>query len=211
MQIISLARTWVSERWPRSPCTLACAPVTVPQALEFWMMACEQRARSSSHIFHLISFMSWWFPQSQSIFVNVKVSTVNVLRSVEWFSLVLATGPRNPPAVRVWTGKTVGFGSWTVQKPDPQLLVGPNPNPYPSTRGFCRVWLDPSVPISGSSFRVCLFMVTFRYPPVLCKILTLVHHCLCSIYWLPMKSKQAETRSLLHHEVECERFFFLHH
>jgi len=125
--------------------------------------------------------------------------------------VVLATGPGNPPAVQVWTGKAVPFGSRTVQKPDPQLLGGPNPDPYPSTRGFCRVWLDPSVRISGSSFRVFLFMVAFSYPTVLCKILTLVHHCLCSIDWLPLWSKQAETCRLLHHEVECERFFVLQH
>ena len=125
--------------------------------------------------------------------------------------LVLATGPGNPPVVRVWTGKTVRFGARTIQKPDPQLRGGPNPDLYPSTRGFCRVWLDPSVRISGSSFRVFLFMVAFRYLTVLCKILPLVHHCLCSIDWLPLWSKQAETCRLLHHEVERERFFVLHH
>jgi len=46
------------------------------------------------------------------------------------------------------------FGSRTVQKPDPLSLGGPNPDLYPSTLGFRRVWLDPSVPISGSAFRV---------------------------------------------------------
>jgi hypothetical protein len=90
--------------------------------------------------------------------------------------VVLATGPGNPPAVRVRTGKTVRFGSRTVQKPDPQRLGGPNPDPYLSTRGFCRVWLDPSVPISGSVFRVFLFMVAFRYPTVNRKISTFAHH-----------------------------------
>ena len=68
--------------------------------------------------------------------------------------LVLATGPGNPPAVRVWTAKTGRFGSRPVQETDPLTLGGPNPDPYPSTRGFRRVWLDPSVPISGSAFRV---------------------------------------------------------
>ena len=90
--------------------------------------------------------------------------------------LVLATGPGNPPAVRVRTGKTVQFGSRTIQKPDPQRLGGLNPDPYPSTRGICRVWLAPSVPISGSVFRVFLFMVAFRYPTVNRKILTFAHH-----------------------------------
>jgi len=68
--------------------------------------------------------------------------------------LVLATGPGIPPAVQVWTTKTGRFGFRPVQKPDPLTLGGPNPDPYPSTRGFCRVWLDPLVPISGSAFRV---------------------------------------------------------
>jgi len=70
------------------------------------------------------------------------------------YSLVLATGPGNPPAVRVWTANTGRFGSRTVQQPDRLTLGGPNPDPYPSTRGFRRVWLDPSVPMSGSAFRV---------------------------------------------------------
>jgi len=68
--------------------------------------------------------------------------------------LVLATGQGNPPVVRVSTAKTGRFGSRTDQKPDPQTPGGPNPDPCPSTRGFRRVWLDPSVPISGSAFRV---------------------------------------------------------
>jgi hypothetical protein len=69
-------------------------------------------------------------------------------------SIVLATGPGNLPAVRVWTAKMGQFSSRTVQKPDPQTLGGSNPEPYPSTRGFRRVWLDPSVPISGAAFQV---------------------------------------------------------
>jgi len=69
-------------------------------------------------------------------------------------SVVLATGPGNSPAVRVWTAKMGRFGSRSVQKRDPQTLGGPNADPYPSTRGFRRVRLDPSVPISGSAFRV---------------------------------------------------------
>ena len=93
------------------------------------------------------------------------------------FWVVLATGPGNPPAVRVWTGKTVRFGSRTIQTPDLLLLGGRDRAPYPSTRGFCRVQLDPSGPISGSAFRVFLFMVTFRYATVDCKILTMVLHC----------------------------------
>jgi hypothetical protein len=100
--------------------------------------------------------------------------------------LVLAMGLGNRPAVRVWTGKMVLFCSRPVQKPDLQLLGGPNPYPYPSTRGFCRVWLDLSVAITGSHFRVFLFMVPVRYVTVMCKISTLVHHSLYWFHWLPL-------------------------
>jgi len=68
--------------------------------------------------------------------------------------VVLATGPGKPPAFRVWIPKTGRFGSRHGQKPDYLTLGGPNPDPYPSTRGFRRVWLDPSVPISISAFRI---------------------------------------------------------
>jgi hypothetical protein len=76
--------------------------------------------------------------------------------------IVLATGPGNSPGVQVRTGKRVRFGSRAVQKPDLQRLGGANPDPYTSTLGFCGVWLDPAVPISGSVLRVFLFMVAFR-------------------------------------------------
>jgi len=75
--------------------------------------------------------------------------------------VVLATDPGNSAAVRVRTGYTVWFGSRTVQKRDSQLLGEPNPYTYLSNRRFCRVWLDPSIPISGSHFRIFLFMVAF--------------------------------------------------
>jgi hypothetical protein len=98
---------------------------------------------------------------------------------------VLAPGPGNAPAVRVRNTKTVRFGSKPIQKPDPLHLGGPNPDPYLSTCGFCCVWLDPSVPISYSGIRVILFMVTFSYPIVNRKILTLVYCCPSLIYWPP--------------------------
>ena len=99
-----------------------------------------------------------------------------------WVTLVLATGPGNLPAVRVWTTKTDWFGSGTEQKPDPVPLGGPNRDPYPSSYGFCQIWLVLSVPIFSSVFRVLLFMVTFTYVTVNCKILTLVCRCLFLMY-----------------------------
>ena len=88
---------------------------------------------------------------------------------------VIATGPDNMPAVCVPAGNTIRFGSRTVQKPNQQRIGRPYPDPYVSTRGCCRVWLDLSVLISGYLFRVLLFMVAFRYPTVNCKILTFAH------------------------------------
>jgi len=72
--------------------------------------------------------------------------------------VVLGMGQGIPPAVRVGTGKTVQFGSGTVQKPDPLLPGSPCPAQHPSTHGFRRVWLYPSGPISGFAFWVVLFM-----------------------------------------------------
>jgi len=92
-------------------------------------------------------------------------------------SLVLATGRGNQPVVRVWTGKTVPFASRSGENPDLQLLCGPNLAMYPSTREFHWNWLDPSGPISGSAFQVVQFIVTFRYPTVNRKILTMVPRC----------------------------------
>jgi hypothetical protein len=82
----------------------------------------------------------------QSSLVRSEYSSTHVV--------VLAMGPGNAPAVRVWTANTGQFGSRTVQKPDPQTLGRSNPDSNPSTRGFGRVGLDPSVPISGSVFQV---------------------------------------------------------
>jgi len=97
--------------------------------------------------------------------------------------LVLATGPGNQPAVRVWTTKMVRFGPRPIQIPDPPALGGPNTYPCPSTIRFSWVDLDSSVPISSSAFRVFLFVVPFRYHTINRRILTLVHHCLFLMCW----------------------------
>ena len=90
---------------------------------------------------------------------------------------MLGTGLGNSPAVRVRTSRTVRFASRTAQKSDPLSLGGPNLPQYPLTRGLCRVWPDPSVPISGSAFWDILCMVTVRFPDANRKILTLVCQC----------------------------------
>jgi hypothetical protein len=111
------------------------------------------------------------------IAVYLKTSTMKTSKFLpSWPEILLATGLGNTPAVRVQTGKTVQFGSRTVQKPDAQRPGGPNPDPYPSTRGFYRVWLDPLVPISSSVYRVVLFLIAFRYPNVNRNILTFAYH-----------------------------------
>jgi len=106
--------------------------------------------------------------------------------AIDCTQVVLAMGPGNPPAVRVWSGKTVRFTSICLQKPNLELLGGANPYPYRSTCGFFGVWLDLSVPISGSRSQVFLFMVAVRYATVMCKISTLVHDSLHLFYWLPL-------------------------
>jgi len=119
-------------------------------------------------------------------------------------ALLIATDPGNPQKVPDWTGKTVQFGSRTVQKPDSLLLGGPNPAPYPSTRGFHRVWLDPSHPISGFAFQVSLFIVAFRYLTVNHKILTMVRQCFFWTNWPPLWWKYVDKCSLPHPGNECQ-------
>ena len=119
--------------------------------------------------------------------------------------LVLAMGPGNLPVVWGWTAKTGQFGSRPIQICDPQLLGRRHLATYPSNGGFCRVWLDPAVPITGSGCQVFLFMVTLRYSTVNCNILTLVHHCPFVMLWLPFYSRKRDTRTLRIPENESQR------
>ena len=64
---------------------------------------------------------------------------------------MLETGPGNTPTVRVLTTESVLFGARVVQKPNPWLPGGPNPDPYHSSWGLCQIWLDASVVILGSA------------------------------------------------------------
>jgi len=98
----------------------------------------------------------------------------------------------------------VRFSARTVQKPDPLLLGSPNPDPYPSTIGFCRIWLHQSSPISDSAFQV-QFMVASRYPTVKGKILTTVCCCDFWIYWPPLQSKNEKWHDLCHPGIEHQR------
>jgi len=118
--------------------------------------------------------------------------------------IVLATCPRNLPAVRVWATKTFRFGSRTIHQSDLLLLGSPNPAPYPSTRRSWPVCLDPSGPISGCVFQVFLFIVAFRYLTVNCNTLTMVLHCHFLMCWQPLYSKQVERRCLPHPVNECQ-------
>jgi len=80
--------------------------------------------------------------------------TLDLPRRFRFPRLVLAMGLGNTPAVQVWTPRTGQFRSRPIQKANPLTLGGPNPHLYPLTLGLCRVSLEPSVPISGSVFRV---------------------------------------------------------
>jgi len=85
--------------------------------------------------------------------------------------LVLEMGPGDLPAVKVWTSIKGQLGSGPNQQPKPLPLGGPNQDPYLSTHGFCPIWVDPVVPISGSTCPVSLLIITFRYVTVNHKIL----------------------------------------
>jgi len=106
------------------------------------------------------------------------------------------------PGVQFQIARTDWFGSRPVQNPDSLLLGGPNQVRNVSTCGPAREWLDLSVRISGSVFWVFQCMVAFRYPTVNRKISTLVRHCLPLMHWLPLQSKQQETRCPPHRENE---------
>jgi len=99
---------------------------------------------------------------------------------------MLAMGPGNQPAVKVQNRKTSSFGFRTVQKPDKQRPGNPKLHRYPLTRWFCHVWLDLSVAISGSVFRVCLFTVAYGYFTANCKILTFTYCCPSQMNWPPL-------------------------
>ena len=140
---------------------------------------------------------SMWETQCQILHKRDSMSQTQYLRLIVR-DLVFATGAGNMPAVRVWTGKTVRFGSWRFQNLELLPLGSPNPDPYPSTGRFRRVWQDPLAPVFGSAFRVVLCMVAFRYCAVNHKISTMVCHCFLWMYWQPLKSITGEACSLSH-------------
>jgi hypothetical protein len=77
--------------------------------------------------------------------------------------VVLATGPGNPPAVLVGTGKTVLFRSRSVQTPYPLLLAGPTSDLHWSTHWIHFVGPNLSGTISGFAFCVVRLRVALRY------------------------------------------------
>jgi len=101
------------------------------------------------------------------------------------YCLLLATGPRNLPAEFICTADMCWFGPRLVVIPHPVPLSGANPDSYLSTSWFYWVWLDRSVPISGSVFRAFLCMVAFRYSTANRNIFLLVRHYHLLMYWLP--------------------------
>jgi len=116
--------------------------------------------------------------------------------------LMLAISAGTLTAVRLRTTQTGRFGSSPIQVPEQLPFGRPNPKPYPSTNGLCRVLLDQSVPISSFVIRVSLFIVAFRYATVQRKILTFVRTCQLWMDWLPWWTKQTETHALPYPEDE---------
>ena len=118
---------------------------------------------------------------------------------------MLAKCPGNLPAGQVQTAKTFQFSSRPIQKHNPLPLGGPNPYPSPASYGFCWVRLDPLVPIPGSAFHVVLFIVTFRYHTVNCKIFTVVHLCLFRCIGRLYNQTNGQTVSMPHPENERQQ------
>ena len=113
-------------------------------------------------------------------------------------------GPGNLSAVWVWTANMGRFSPRPIQTSDLLTRAGPNPDLYPWTWGFCRLCQDLSVSIFGSAFRLSLSIVTFWYATLNRKILTLVRHCLCLMYWPPWWSKRTEKGAQLHPENDYQ-------
>lgn len=149
--------------------------------------------RSGIHSTHWIQFPAarWRSRQHQ-------------LKGIQHLNLLLATSPDTLPAVRVHIATMFWFCSRPVQRPNQLHHGGANPDEYRSTCGWCRVWLGMSVPVSGSSCRVILFMDTFTYPTAQCKILTFVCHYHFVINLPPSSLETSETCSLLHPEYESQ-------
>ena len=82
---------------------------------------------------------------SYSIIKSSQSSTVSS-------SIVLATGPGSPPAVRVLTGGSVQFGSRTGQKPDPRCLGGFVTRTGHKPAVFWPGWNRTVVPFCGSYY-----------------------------------------------------------
>ena len=129
----------------------------------------------------------------------------SIYRNELTLDVVLATGPGKRQAVQVRIPKMVWFGTNPIQNLNPLHLGGPNPDPYPSTCGFCFVWLDGSGPISGSGIRVFQFMVALRYTIADRKILKLGYRCPFLKNWAPLWSKTNENRTLPHPENDSQR------
>jgi hypothetical protein len=110
---------------------------------------------SQQHRYHVLKLsvnrVSTTFSHESWIIVGL---CGNIKPYSDYLLLVLATGPGNPQEVRVWTAKTGWLGSRPGQKPHTITIGGTNPDPHRSTHRFHRVWLDLSVPIAGSAFRV---------------------------------------------------------
>jgi hypothetical protein len=113
--------------------------------------------------------------------------------------------PGNLPAVRVSIAQHGQFDSKPDQQQDPLPLSCPNPDLHPSTCRCCRVWLNPSVPISGCWIWFSLFIVTLRYATVKRKMMTLVCCWQFWMYWLPWWPNKTETHTLPHCENEGQQ------
>jgi hypothetical protein len=93
-----------------------------------------------------VGMMCWVWATSPDNLPPIQVGTATTVRVMTTKTILVWTAK----AICVQTAKMVRLGSRTLQIPNPLGLGFPNPDPYPSTLGFCRVWLDFSDPISCS-------------------------------------------------------------
>jgi len=181
-----VSKLWTSEHFNRLPdsdivafnCHLAGVIMQRLMSTRRWSIDCVPGA--------VTQYISWVTGNSvyltRGLYIWALMVSWQIEVHFEW--IVLVTGLGNWPVVKASSTKIAMFGSWhaCVLTLLPVGVI--TPDMYLSTCSCWCVWLDPSVPISGSALQVLQFIVACRYATAKHKILTLVGHCLVWMYRL---------------------------